>query len=248
MAEINDPWLTQYFNQRPQLQRPAANALGFVLPYAWKCVLESLLAERAELKEETEQLRAEVVRLCTALTEVKDETDDLDCEGCQVRNEIAEAALKAQFPPVGFYNPRLPEFQQQEPVCSQCRKREWVIKEHGCPLKEGNCGRRPLAAYAQLPGQPTPTPPQAAPNSELALGAPTTETSMDYKVQVYVEHGYFEYEVPTAEKATAHAQKIMQAGVYRRAIPGGLECHKPYMVRATGPGLESQYQDRFCRT
>lgn len=70
----------------------------------------------------------------------------------------------------------------------------------------------------------------------------------EFLVRVYVDHGYYEYEVPSAEKAVAHAQKIMERGVYRRAIEGGMECHNAYMVRAIGPGLESQYKDKFCRT
>jgi len=74
------------------------------------------------------------------------------------------------------------------------------------------------------------------------------ESADIYKVQVYVAHGFYEYEVSTVEQATAHVQAITNSGVYRRAIPGGMEAHKPYKVKAIGPGLESQYKDKFVRT
>jgi methyl coenzyme M reductase subunit D len=71
---------------------------------------------------------------------------------------------------------------------------------------------------------------------------------VSYKVQVYVDHGYYEYEVDTVERAVVHGQAIMQRGVYRHVIPGGLEFHVPRYVRVKGEGLESQYRDKFCRT
>ena len=70
----------------------------------------------------------------------------------------------------------------------------------------------------------------------------------EYKVQVYVAHGYYEYIVSSSEQAVAHAQAIMSSGVYRRSIAGGMEVHQCYKVKALGPGLESQYNDKFCRT
>jgi hypothetical protein len=69
-----------------------------------------------------------------------------------------------------------------------------------------------------------------------------------YKIQVYVDHGYYEYEVDTAERAVNHGQKIMQRGVYRHATKEGIEFHTPHFVRAIGPGLDSKYSDTFMRT
>lgn len=71
---------------------------------------------------------------------------------------------------------------------------------------------------------------------------------MAFKVQVYVHHGYYEYEVDTAERAVVHGQEIMARGVYRHCIPGGVEFHVPRYVRVRGEGLESQYKDTFRRT
>jgi hypothetical protein len=68
------------------------------------------------------------------------------------------------------------------------------------------------------------------------------------KVKVYVDFGYYEYEVGSVEQAVAHGHAIMRTGVYRRAIPGGMEFHPCYKVKLVGPGLESEYMDRFCRT
>ena len=69
-----------------------------------------------------------------------------------------------------------------------------------------------------------------------------------FVVQVYVKHGYYEYDVSSPEQAVAHAEAIMSNQTYRRAIPGGMEVHPVYKVKVKGPGLESQYKDRFCRT
>jgi hypothetical protein len=69
-----------------------------------------------------------------------------------------------------------------------------------------------------------------------------------FQIKVYVPHGYYQYEVDTAEQAVAHGQAITNSGVYRRPIPGGMEFHKPYKVKIMGPGLESEYPDEFRRT
>lgn len=69
-----------------------------------------------------------------------------------------------------------------------------------------------------------------------------------YKVQVYVDHGYYEYTVDSMERAINHSQKIMQRGVYRHCINGGIEFHTPHYVRALGPGMETKYADKFMRT
>lgn len=68
-------------------------------------------------------------------------------------------------------------------------------------------------------------------------------------VKVYVQHGYFQYEVGSVEQAMAHGEAIMSKRVYRRSTPAGdvefLHCYK---VKVTGPGLESEYLDEFMRT
>jgi hypothetical protein len=71
-----------------------------------------------------------------------------------------------------------------------------------------------------------------------------------FKIQVYVEHGYFEYEVSRPEQAVEHAQQIMQRGCYRRPLPdgSGLELHFVTKVKVIGPGMQSAYTDKFCRT
>lgn len=70
-----------------------------------------------------------------------------------------------------------------------------------------------------------------------------------YKVKVYVQHGYFEYEVSTDEKALAHAQAIMSTRVYRRFTEDGeVEFHHAYKVKVCGEGLRTEYPDKFKRT
>lgn len=68
------------------------------------------------------------------------------------------------------------------------------------------------------------------------------------KVQVYVDHGYYEYEVSSADQGLQHAQVIMKSGVYRHAIDGGVELHRVVKVKVVGKGLNSQYNDTFKRT
>tara|TARA_R110000782_G_scaffold12246_5_gene37000 strand:+ start:4897 stop:5148 length:252 start_codon:yes stop_codon:yes gene_type:complete len=70
-----------------------------------------------------------------------------------------------------------------------------------------------------------------------------------YKVQIFVSHGYYEYEVDSAERACAHAQAIMATGVYRRDVNGTeVEFHKAYKVKIKGDNIGSSYQDKFMRT
>lgn len=70
-----------------------------------------------------------------------------------------------------------------------------------------------------------------------------------YQVRVYVGHGYYEYEVSTAEQALSHAQAIMASGVYRRVNhEDAVEFHKPYKVKVVGEGLGTAYPDKFVRT
>lgn len=52
MAEIRDGWLTKYFDDRPQIERPAENPLGFEIPFPWLCVIEGLLNELDDARAE----------------------------------------------------------------------------------------------------------------------------------------------------------------------------------------------------
>lgn len=70
-----------------------------------------------------------------------------------------------------------------------------------------------------------------------------------FKVQVYVRHGYFEYEVDRMEQALEHAEVIMSGRTYRRSTAAGdVEVHHVYKVKLKGPGLKSEYPDTFKRT
>jgi len=71
----------------------------------------------------------------------------------------------------------------------------------------------------------------------------------NYKVKVYVTHGYFEYEVSEMASALEHGELIMKKGVYRRSRKdGGVEFHKVVKVKIEGEGLASEYPDTFKRT
>lgn len=70
-----------------------------------------------------------------------------------------------------------------------------------------------------------------------------------YKVQVYVEHGIFEYDVKEMSSALEHGQAIAKSGVYRRAnTSGAVEFYRVMKVKVVGEGLESAYTDTFRRT
>jgi hypothetical protein len=70
-----------------------------------------------------------------------------------------------------------------------------------------------------------------------------------YKVQVYVKHGFFEYEVTQMSSALEHAQLIMERGVYRRSNDKGeVEFHAVVKTKVIGEGLASNYPDVFKRT
>lgn len=71
-----------------------------------------------------------------------------------------------------------------------------------------------------------------------------------WKIQVYVAHGYFEYEVSRPEQAVEHAQQIMKRKVYRRPLPdgSGLEMFHVEKVKIIGDGMASAYKDTFKRT
>jgi len=83
------------------------------------------------------------------------------------------------------------------------------------------------------------------------LGTKLTSTEiLDAPVdQVYVRHGYFEYEVDRMEQALEHAEVIMAGRTYRRSTSAGdVEVHHAYKVKVKGPGLNSEYLDTFKRT
>lgn len=71
-----------------------------------------------------------------------------------------------------------------------------------------------------------------------------------WKVQVYVEHGYYEYAVSTREKALEHAQTITASGVYRRVVDEEtLEFFPVKKLKVVGPEVGvSKYRDTFQRT
>lgn len=70
-----------------------------------------------------------------------------------------------------------------------------------------------------------------------------------YKVQVFVAHGFYEYGVDDMAQAIAHGQAIMATGVYRSGSrTDQVEFHKAYKVKVKGPGLASKYVDTFKRT
>jgi hypothetical protein len=70
-----------------------------------------------------------------------------------------------------------------------------------------------------------------------------------YTIKVYVNHGYFEYEVNGMAQAMDHAEVIMQSRVYRRSVgDNAVEFLPVYKVKVTGDGLSSEYHDKFRRT
>lgn len=86
--------------------------------------------------------------------------------------------------------------------------------------------------------------------NEISKILPCTSQSKvaDYKVKVYVAHGYYEYSVGNKEEALAHAQQIAQSKVYRRATDAGdVEFHTPNKVKVSGAGLDLQHRDTFVR-
>lgn len=85
--------------------------------------------------------------------------------------------------------------------------------------------------------------------SDLTVFA--TIGSQEFTVKVYCEgqSGYFAYEVGSSDQACHHAQVIMRDRVYRRVTQAGdMEFWPVYKVKVTGPGLDSEYTDRFVRT
>lgn len=71
---------------------------------------------------------------------------------------------------------------------------------------------------------------------------------MSYEIRVYVDYGYYAYEVDSIERALSHAETIMSHRTYRHQVPGGVEVIPCYKVKVVGPGMESEYNDEFRRT
>jgi len=69
-----------------------------------------------------------------------------------------------------------------------------------------------------------------------------------YKIKVYVDHGYFQYEVDDMDSALEHAEVIMTRQTYRRSAGEDVEVHHVYKVKVCGPDLVSEYLDEFKRT
>ncbi len=50
-------YITKYFDQRPQFDRPEETVLGFEIPVPWKYVMESMLVDIAGNADEIEECR-----------------------------------------------------------------------------------------------------------------------------------------------------------------------------------------------
>lgn len=71
----------------------------------------------------------------------------------------------------------------------------------------------------------------------------------EYKIKIYVDHGYYQYTVTSKDQAMAHGQTIMSSQVYRRVNENGdVEFHHVHKVKVCGEDLGSQYNDTFIRT
>jgi hypothetical protein len=69
-----------------------------------------------------------------------------------------------------------------------------------------------------------------------------------YKIKVYTNHGYFEYEVDEMASALEHAGLIAERGVYRRSRgDGAVEFHRVVKTKVEGLGLAYEYPDKFKR-
>ena len=54
MTEINDKWLDDYFNERPQLTPPPKGRFGYKIPKQWFHPVHSLLLQIAKLSDEAD--------------------------------------------------------------------------------------------------------------------------------------------------------------------------------------------------
>ena len=77
-----------------------------------------------------------------------------------------------------------------------------------------------------------------------------TETK-PFTVKTYIpgHGGYFSYEVGSMDQACHHAAQIAKEGVYRRVNDANeMEFWPVTKVKVTGPGLNTEYPDKFNRT
>ena len=78
---------------------------------------------------------------------------------------------------------------------------------------------------------------------------PPAKDKYQLKAYIPVHGGYFTYDVESKEQACHHAAAIMREGVYRRINDTGeFEFWPVYKVKVCGPGLDTEYPDRFVRT
>ena len=70
-----------------------------------------------------------------------------------------------------------------------------------------------------------------------------------YKIKIYVDHGYFQYEVSSMSSALEHAEVITSKGTYRSANEDdSVPIYKVLKVKVCGEGLKSEFPDSFHRT
>ena len=74
-----------------------------------------------------------------------------------------------------------------------------------------------------------------------------------YKINIYIvgHAGLFQYEVETKEQAMNHFAAITDTGYRRVNDRNQLEWYAPSMlkfIKIDGPGLETNYPDKFLRT
>lgn len=77
------------------------------------------------------------------------------------------------------------------------------------------------------------------------------EIKEEITIKVYIEHGYFSYNVSSIASAVEHAERIMSSGVYRSANPNTdeLTVWKVLKVKVNGGGVgQTEYPDTFHRT
>lgn len=71
----------------------------------------------------------------------------------------------------------------------------------------------------------------------------------NYKVCIYVDQGYYSYEVGSMDQAISHAEVIMTRRTYRRVNENNeVEVLHVHKVKVKGEGLETEYPDKFHRT
>lgn len=72
---------------------------------------------------------------------------------------------------------------------------------------------------------------------------------MPVKVQVHVQHGFFQYEVDTVARAMEHAEAIMQTRTYRHVdSESSVTVYPVKKVKLVGENLGTAYPAEFHRT